>query len=132
MVKYCPSCSFDLSSILVKQFSPKKKTIINRKVSINNQEVPIEVPEEIEDCDTEMVNNIIDKLVIKKKSRIQTDHLKKMRDAKAKKALERKQAQAQEQAEPDLAVNDKSHHNIHQNKPTENHLPSFKPLFNLF
>jgi len=128
MVKYCPSCSFDLSSIMVKSEEPKKKTIINRKVSIINQEVPIEVPEEIQDEDQDLVNNIIDKLVIKKKSRIQTDHLKKMRDAKAKKALERKEAQAQ--APTDLAVHDKSHHNVHQNKPTENH--SFKPLFNLF
>ena len=130
MVKYCPSCSFDLSSIMVKTDEPKKKTVINRKVSIINQEVPIEVPEEIQDEDQDLVNNIIDKLVIKKKSRIQTDHLKKMRDAKAKKALERKEAQAQ--APTDLAVHDKSHHNVHQNKPTENHVSSFKPLFNLF
>jgi hypothetical protein len=118
MVKYCPSCSFDLSSLMVKEEEPKKKPSINKKVSINNTEIPVELPDEIQDEDADMVNNIIDKLVIKKKSKLQTDHLKKMRDAKAKKALERKQQQAETPAPTPKTS---------PQKPVENN--AYRPLF---
>ena len=117
-MKYCPSCSFDLSSVLVKSKieTPKKQS----KKQPEPEPEP-ESPQETEQDD--LIMKVAKNLVVKKDGTVkkkatekQSSHLQKARDTLEKKRAEKKQQQPKQ--EP---------------KQEEEQQPAgYVPLFNIF
>lgn len=129
-MRYCPSCSFDLSSVLVKSKieqpkAPKKQVVKEPSEDIEPQEVEQEPEQDA------IIKKIASKLIIKPNGDVkkrptekQDSHLQKAREARAQKQAEKKaQKQQPKQQEPKPS----NEHNYAPQEPM-----GYQPLFNIF